>query len=391
MRTMMLFDEFVRTYNGKANHMEDDFSFLNRSARSAYERVRAVLEDWYESYPDHHKGELKRRLRSDFSAGFFELLLHQLLLRLNYDVEVHPAMASTRRTRPDFQIKDSAGTVVFVEAVIVTDESREEKARNKVFSVLYDQINHLEIPDYFLDIDTIHNPKGKQPSGRRLRRFISTCIKSLNYEALSMLLQVGAIEDLPRWTYKEGELEIDFGVIPVSGENRGKLDHKPIGIYPGGFRWGGSDSAIRSKIIKKAQKYGHLGTSYLIGVNCLSKWGTSKSEEIRALFGTERVSLKHFCSQVDPDQKPDGVWLGPKGPRKRGLTGVLLTTVYPWNLPKANLTLFHNPWADYPYKGPLCRLPQAIVTEDGIKMIEGDMFGSVLSLPRNWPGELFKD
>jgi hypothetical protein len=388
---MMLFDDFVRTYDGVANHMEDDFSFLNRSARPASTRVRAILEEWFEDYPDQHKSELKRRLSSDFSVGFFELLLHNLLLQLDYDVEVHPSVPSKGRGHPDFLIKDSAGTNVFLEAAIVTDESKEEKAQNRVRSVLYDQINQLEIPDYFLDVSRIHNPIGKQPSGRKLRQFISGCINSLNYEHILTLAQLGAINDLPRWTYKEKELEIDFGVIPVSPENRGKLSHKAMGSYPGGFKWGGSDAAIRSKIVKKAQKYGHLGAPYLIAVNCLSKWGTDRNDEIRALFGTERFSLKDFGSQVDPDRKPDGVWLGPKGPRRRRLSGVILTTVFPWNLPKANVTLFHNPWADYPYKGSLCRLPQAIVTEHGIAMIGGDSFGSVFSLHHDWPGELFKD
>jgi hypothetical protein len=391
MRTMTLFDDFVRTHDAVADHVEDTFSFLNRSARPASARVRVILEEWYNRYPDQHKCELKQKFRSHFSAGFFELLVYNLLLRLDYNVEVHPTLPSTRRTHPDFRIKDSKGASAFLEAGIVTDESDEEKAQDKVLSVLYDQINHLEIPDYFLDIDRIHNPTGKQPSGRELRQFISDCIKSVHYEELLVLGQLGAIDELPRWTYREDEFEIDFGLIPVSPENRGKLSHKAIGIYPGGFRCGSSDAAIRSKIVKKTQKYGHLGAPYLIAVNCLSKWGTNRNDEMRALFGTERVSLKDFQGQVDADRKPDGVWLGPKGPRKRRLSGVILTTVFPWNLPKANLTLFHNPRPDYPYKGSLCRLPQAIVTEDGIEMIGGDMFGSVLSLPNDWPGELFKD
>ena len=388
---MMLFDEFVRTHDDVSDHIEDTFSFLNRSARPASARVRVILEEWYNRYPDQHKYELKQKFRSDFSVGFFELLLHELLLRLNHDVEVHPSVLSTQRRCPDFRIEDSAGASVFLEATIVTDESKEEKAQNRVRSVLYDQINQLEIRDYFLDVSRIDNPTGKQPSGRKLRQFISACINSLNYEELSILAQLGAINDLPRWTYRENELEIDFGVIPVSPEYRGKLSHKSIGIYPGGGRWGSSDTAIRSRIIKKAQKYGHMGTSFLIAVNCLSKWGTNKSDESRALFGTESVSLKDLGRQLDPDRKPDGVWLGPKGPRKRGLSGVILTTVFPWNLPKANVTFFHNPWADYPYKGPLRILPQAIVTEDGIKRTEGAMLGSVLSLPDDWPGGLFTD
>src|SRR5437867_10408904 len=85
---MKLFEDFPRTHNGFADHTESAFSFLNRSARPASARVREALNAWYERYPEGEKAEFKRRFQRDFSDRFFELLLHELLLCMGYQVEV---------------------------------------------------------------------------------------------------------------------------------------------------------------------------------------------------------------------------------------------------------------------------------------------------------------
>jgi hypothetical protein len=385
-----LFEDFVRTHDGVARHSEDTFSFLDRSARPACERVRAALNDWYGYYPDAHEAELKGKFRHDFSAAFFELLLHELLRRVSHNVEVHPSLPSSQRTHPDFRAQDSSAKLVFFEAAVVTDESEEEKRRSRVLSVLYDEISKLELPDYFLDID-IHNPTGKQPSGKKLRQFISGCVQNLNYDELCALSELGAIHELPRWTYKEDNFEIDFGVIPVSRESRGKLGHRPIGIYPGGIRLGGGEAAIRSKITKKAGKYGRLSCAYIIAVNCLGGFGTDRRDELRALFGAEKPIFSYSGTALRLSGKIDGAWYGLNGPRNRRVSGVLLTRVFPWNLPKAEVTLYHNPWADYRYEGPLTNFPQVRLMKNSLEATPGNSFGSVFSLPDDWPGQLFEN
>lgn len=384
-----LFDDFRRKHNGVANHSEGTFSFLNRSARPASEGVRDLLNQWYARYPNQHKLDLTRRFRTDFSVGFFELLLHEVLLHFQYQVEVHPILTTSQRSHPDFRAKTSVGDVLFLEATIATDESEQEKAKNKALAVLYDQISQIHLPDYFLDIDRIDNPTGRQPSGKKLRNFISRSVQDLNYEALIVLSQLGAINDLPRWTYKEGQLEIDFSVIPVSKENRGKPNHRPIGIYPGGTRWGGSDGAIRDKIMRKAGKYGRLSTPYVIAVNCLGGFGTHRGDQIKALFGTEEPFFLNSSTEPKLEGTLNGAWYGSKGPRHMRVSAVLLTRVFPWNLPIADVTLYHNPWADYPYEGSLIELPQVRFSADKIYSVTGKSFGSILSLTNDWPGQLF--
>lgn len=391
MSTDKLFEDFPRQHQGFADHIEGTFSFLNRSARPASERVRNILNEWYSRYPNQHKSELKRKFHSDFSVGFFELLLYELLLRLEHRVDIHPNLGSDKRTHPDFRAHTSGGDILFLEAAVVTDESEEENARNKVLSVLYDQISQMNFPDYYLDIDRIHNPTGRQPSGKKIRHFISQCVKNLDYEALLVLSQLGTIHDLPRWTYKEDKIEIEFGIIPVSKEKRGRDDHRPIGIYPGGFRWGGSDRAIRDKIAKKAGRYGQLGTAYIIALNCLGGFDTSMRDQIRALFGDEEPLFVPSGGDVKLSGKVNAAWYGPKGAKNKRVSAVLLTRVFPWNLPIAEVNLFHNPWADFPYEGPLTQFPRVLLSGNKLISFPGKSFGSILSLENDWPGQLFEN
>jgi len=384
-----LFDGVNPTYPGLSNHSESTFSFLNRSSRPASCRVRSTLEEWFQRYPSEHRFELSRRFQTDFLVGFFELLLHELLIRFNHKIQIHPLISSARTKRPDFRATDEAGNPLFLEAAVVTDESREERAQNKLLATLFDQINRLKVPDYFLRIIEIRNPALKQPSGKKLSQFISKCIEGLNYDDVQAILQLGAIDQLPTWTYKEEQLEIEFGVIPVSSENRGKLDHRFIGAYPAQARWCRTDEAIRTRIAKKGSKYGQLGAPYLVALNCMSMWGADRVDEMQALFGTEEFVFADLKKPPQCRRKPDGVWFGPKGPRNKRISGVLIVKVVPWNLPKADLCLYLNPWASYPYSGPLIDLPKAVAENGSVKIIPGASLGSVFSLPDSWPGQLF--
>lgn len=389
MNSQKLFHDFIRTYDDESNHMEDVFSFLDRSSRPAAERVRNVLNKWYDNYPDKYKSVLYKNIRAKkFPDTFFELFLHELLLSFNYKIEIHPTAPSNKSTHPDFRGEDNLGRSVFLEGTLVTDESDEEKARNKVQSLLYDQINQLELPDYFINLHRIYIPRGGQPSGKKLKQFILNCYRNLNYESVLTLMENNASHLIPRLTYKENELEIDFNFIPVAKEYRERTNHKPIGIYPGGTKLGNFGETLRTKITKKANKYGKLNSPFIIAVNCLG-WGIHKRDEIHALFGIDGIDSLNSSNEIQLDENINGAWYGSNGPRNKRVSGVIFTKVYPWNLAKADITFYHNPWATYPYEGQLTKFPQMIFSDNKFKSIPGITFGEALSLDFDWPGELF--
>ena len=69
------------------------------------------------------------------------------------------------------------------------------------------------------------------------------------------------------------------------------------------------------------------------------------------------------------------------------MSAVLFCQVNAWNVHAAQLCLYHNPMASYPYRGGLTRLPQA--TPDGNKMTwsDGVDMGSLFALASDWLGE----
>src|SRR6266508_6440058 len=101
----MLFDPTERTYTGPADEAEPHFTYWNRSARPLARHIRQELELWYAHYPDG-TNDLRSRFRSaddvQHQAAFFELFLHELLLRLGCTVEIHPAVPGTSK-RPEFR------------------------------------------------------------------------------------------------------------------------------------------------------------------------------------------------------------------------------------------------------------------------------------------------
>src|SRR4051812_46909014 len=107
---MDLFDNIERQDKGPARHLEDSFSYYNRSARVGIAKIRAQLQEWFERYPRSDEAELAARFRADFQPAFFELFLHELSLRLGLEVTVHPDVGDGMSTRPDFLLSEPGGT-----------------------------------------------------------------------------------------------------------------------------------------------------------------------------------------------------------------------------------------------------------------------------------------
>src|SRR5659263_296580 len=94
---MRIFDDIQRRYKGPALHGEKTFSFVNRSARPAVDAIRMVLEDWFARYPSADQPSLRRRFRDNFDSAFFELFIHEWLLRAGARVQVHPEVPNSLR------------------------------------------------------------------------------------------------------------------------------------------------------------------------------------------------------------------------------------------------------------------------------------------------------
>ncbi|MCK4820058.1 hypothetical protein KA005_30110, partial [bacterium] len=105
---MMLFDEIERTDTTSAKHKMKEYEYLNVSARPEAEDCRATVEEWFLTFPQEEKEEIKARICSNddrqFQSAFFELFLYRLLTKIGCNVEIHPSMKGDTLKTPDFLV-----------------------------------------------------------------------------------------------------------------------------------------------------------------------------------------------------------------------------------------------------------------------------------------------
>jgi hypothetical protein len=85
-------------------------------------------------------------------------------------------------------------------------------------------------------------------------------------------------------------------------------------------------------------------------------------------------------------RKPDGVWSGPKGPRKKGLSAVLSTEqIDPWHFASRHARLIRNPWATTPLPPLALGIDEFNPVDGSFHKIKGATAGPIFSLPQDWP------
>jgi hypothetical protein len=358
---MKLFNKINRDDEGAAQYAEPKFIYLNRSARIEVEGIRQVLEEWFFHSPSGERVTLRSRFRStndkEFHSAFFELFLHELLIRLGCQVEIHPPSESTTKC-PDFLVKSASGVCSYMEAVLATEESVEDAAARRRKQVVYDVLDkQLNSPDFFIGMKLRGTPE-TQPSAKKVATFLKKRLVSLNYDAIVELWKTGGINAVPQWYYEHKGWQIVFFPIPKPPNKRGKAGLRPLGVRaPLGGGWGRIESSritLRDVITDKAGNYGKLNLPYVIAVNALGKITFLPEIHLEALFGGEKwVSIPDKTGRSSTPKftrAPDGAWTSKSGPRYTRVSAVLLVNLLtPWDISNAPIRLYHNPWAQKLY------------------------------------------
>jgi hypothetical protein len=90
--------------------MESAYAFFDRVDDPVVERVRTLLEEWFQHYPEvEEKRNVRGRLVSGddghFVSALWELYLHEVYTQLGFDVEeIEPAVPGSTN-RPDFLLR----------------------------------------------------------------------------------------------------------------------------------------------------------------------------------------------------------------------------------------------------------------------------------------------
>jgi hypothetical protein len=392
-KQMPLFDELERDDCESARYAEPSFSYLNRTARIEFARIRRVLEEWFSHYPTSGQTELRARFRSDIDpqhqAAFFELFLHELIIRLGCQVTLHPAVPDGSRT-PDFLAESLNGERFYIEATVATDESAAEAGARARMNAVYDVLDRsIDSSDFFLWL-VVKGEPATPPPASRLASFLTDRLAELDPDEVARLYESKGTDAIPRWHFERDRWRIEFRAIPKKPEARDKPGVRPIGMRSTEYRWVDHRTAIRDSIIKKAGRYGELDLPYVVAVNAIKL--VDEIDIMEALFGKEQYIVAVSGNgpsepvQAEMSRLADGAWISQQGPRYTRVSGVLLATrLSPWNIPRAYLCFYHNPWAQKPYQSALTRLPQAVPRDGRMRRVEGESVSAILGLAPSWP------
>jgi hypothetical protein len=363
---------------------ESYFSYLNRSARKSADAVRQLLEDWVDRYPESHRGGLVARLRSPDDdvhlSAFFELALHELLIKTGCLIlEVEPRLSNSPRS-PDFLVEDPDGARFYLEAVLATGRSKEETSRQRRLSAALLAVEAVNSDRHYLDVKTEGKPS--QPIRlKSLRRRLQEWVDRLPDGA-------EASELLP-FEHEEHGLKLTIGAFPRRSR-AGGADPRSIGMLWGVPFVGTPGDDIREAIKKKANRYGSLDAPYVVAVNSLREFD-DEEDTIAALFGSPCVVFRTFDDgrlETFESRNWDGVWVDESGPRKVGLSAVLSAhRLRPWSVGQRRACLIRNPWAERHFP-PYC-FGSDSYSPVGNELMKEERKGlaEIFELPAGWPGE----
>lgn len=387
-----LFAEGKRTDRRRGKPHETHYEFLHRAAGEFFDNVRAVLNEWFARFADTQAPEAVRDLRGRFRgkqpeqllSAFWELYLHEMAVRLGFQVVVHPE--SERGTHPDFVLSRGEERL-YVEAVMPTPGIDNRKQPGNV-PIVEEYINEAFHPAWRLSL--VHIIPGKDtPRKIAVKKAVLGWLETL---------------DPDEWLEREGEPEeelhlghwqIKLLAYPMPPENRDREGKAMIWFGVGGAAYPEAiGPAILPLLTEKATKYGDLDAPLVIAMWVNDIFADRGSAPL-VLFDS---TLGHLKLGTEPTglnvgkRKRKGLWT--PGAKHRGRASAVLAVDalnfgYP-NVPDVLPHLWPNPHADNPLTTDLPFSVSRVSPDEetvetvGAKITASELFG----LPEEWPGEL---
>ena len=377
-----LFDDIERTDASVMRHNESLFECLNRSSRREVIDICDRLESWFKRFPAESQDDVRGRFRSDddnaHQGATFELLIHELLIRLGCRLKVHPEISGSRQ-RPDFlaQHKDCS---FYIEATVI-DPSEGLCARNPLEEDVVAKINKLASPHFYI-IARVEGKLSKALSWREVAKPFADFLEAHDPDDVQRMIDEGY--PAPSRGIEVGTWSFNGELFPIPLKKRG-IRSRTLVIGPA--RGGPVDSStpIQRGVIKKAKKYGQLNAPLVVAANVTRDFFLDRDSEMEALFGKLQVNSFRNLPNSTPElgREPDGVWIqGGYKPRYKRLTAVwIFHGITPWNLCDAANCLYINPF-DNVTKLPavMYRLSYASARGNKMQWFEGENIGQLLGV-----------
>lgn len=390
---MTLFDSGERTSTRLKAYKESEFSYLNQSARPSVIALRPLLEGWFDHLPQDARSDLRSRFRSSDDnqhiSAFFELYIHELLRKLGYDVTPHPILEGIS-TRPDFFARSTDGYQFYVEVTVAGIPHKTEQGADARIAQVYDVLNQMDSPDFFLYL-SVHGAPSTPPPGARLRSDLTKWLRTLDLDGITTAGQSGTFDAVPKFRWDHEGWQITFTPIAKSPSARGKPGIRPIGVIMPEAQWLHADSDLKDALEAKAKKYGALQVPLVVAVNVLAMH-CDDTDIFNALFGQEVITVSQKLdggvTAERAERKRNGFWFGPAGPRNQTVSAVLIADgLNEWKMGVLTPELFHSPYATNPLNPDCWSVSQRIpnMTDRLYGKRSGRPAREVLGIPDPWP------
>ncbi len=382
-----LFDDRRRSDSSPALYSEDSFTFLNRAAGEAWERIRDVLDDCYSAFPDGD-GDLRARFRStdprQHYAAWWELYLHQLLRMLDFKVTVHPEMAGTSG-RPDFLAERGIDSF-YVEAVTIFSGIVATGRRGRLEAAVQDVVNTIDASEFMVGL-AYEQVGQSMPAKSAITRPIEEWLATLDADELLEAHENGTIGDTQLIEF--GDWELRLRPIARSREFRGRPDNRLIGMGPTSAGFTNDTLQIARALTRKKRRYGIPDRPLVVAALPMNGFVDDRDVQ-NALFGSEAVRMHVATGATTMVRSPDGVWVGKRGPAAKRMSALLMGVGI---TPNTCATKMPQLWHHFdPTHALDVDLPfsTARVVDEAIQFSDATRSASdVFGLPPDWPGPLF--
>lgn len=385
---MALFEESTVLAEHRARRYgESIYAYYRDSERPGILAIRNLLEAWFHELPQGERIDLQQRFRSPIErqhrSAVFELFLHHFLLRCGFDVQFHPDVPNVT-THPDFLVSRNGEALLYLEAIAVSNSTTEEAENNRMNQV-YDVLNNLESPDFYLALH-VEGAPDSPPAGARLRRALGRWLATLDREAIQRAYIEGRSEDIPRFPWAHDGWNIIFEPMPKGEKSRANTSVRPIGMtMPMQARRLTLDDSLRDAVVAK-DRYGRLALPLVVAAQVIDNSSITKADVISGLFGHEAFD-EDAEGRTRFVRVPNGAWISPTGPVHRSVSAVIAwSTLEPWNFSAIEPIVVHNPYATVPLPRDVLPIGQHFVDRERRALVrqEGLSMEALLGLPRHW-------
>ena len=352
---LRLFDDIERSDLESGKRSVPSWQYLNRSGRPEYGYIRRVVEGWFrdfEASPEKRR-ELLSKFRNDDNrthlGAFFELYLHALCKAQGFQIKVEPEWD---QGSPDFLLTSPSEETILLEATGIFPDRLFGSAAGLERLILDYLDERTRSPDFFLSLQIQNAPRGNPPYSK-MKKVVQNWLDGLVWQEKKRVEDYGTL----LWKYESWSIE--FSVIPKNDSARGKEDHRPIEVETH-WAWVDEGPALKRVIREKSKHYGALDIPYILAINVM-EFSVDEEALLDALFGRGVLSVNIETNESRFSRKADGIWIGPRGPRVKQVSGVcIFTELVPETMHKVNPVLWHHPSPSCPLKPELIKLTQQI-------------------------------